>query len=145
MKLSAVELSEFRGWPTTRRVDLSSDVVLVHGPNGSGKTSLFDAILWTLTGALGRMPKGHHSDVISMYGDTGLARVRVDLVGEDASIVGVTRSYDGRVSSLQLERKGETLRGAEAIAALQGLLWPSSSSIESMDQERVLARSVYLQ
>jgi DNA repair exonuclease SbcCD ATPase subunit len=54
---------------------MNADVILLHGPNGSGKTSLFDSILWALTGTIERNQIG--SDVVSKYAEFGEARVVV--------------------------------------------------------------------
>ena len=44
-----------RGFAAQIDVDLSASVVIVYGPNGLGKTSLFDALQWVLLGDLHRL------------------------------------------------------------------------------------------
>lgn len=43
MTLTALRLSQFRSWP---RLDLSLDAspLAIHGPNGSGKTNILEAL-----------------------------------------------------------------------------------------------------
>ncbi|MEM5440188.1 AAA family ATPase [Paraburkholderia diazotrophica] len=56
--LSRIELSEFRGFKKLA-VDLHTGpgVLLVHGANGLGKSSLFDAIEWALTNRINQFPE----------------------------------------------------------------------------------------
>src|SRR4051812_28830259 len=48
-------ISAFRGFAEPVELDLNASVVIVHGPNGLGKTSLFDALQWVLLGDLARL------------------------------------------------------------------------------------------
>src|SRR5437763_12623157 len=49
-RLAALELSGFRCFSTPDNVPLDADIVLIHGSNGTGKTSLLSAIELALTG-----------------------------------------------------------------------------------------------
>jgi DNA repair protein SbcC/Rad50 len=51
-RLSSVSISDFRSIRGTILVPLDAPVVLIHGPNGSGKTSILSAIELALTGAI---------------------------------------------------------------------------------------------
>lgn len=55
MRLLSIELSGFRGFAQKREFDLDADAVVVMGTNGHGKTSLFDGILFALTGRVPRL------------------------------------------------------------------------------------------
>ena len=46
MKLRSATIEGFRGFTKKVFVDLDANVILLQGPNGVGKTSLLDAILW---------------------------------------------------------------------------------------------------
>ena len=50
MRLVQLKVNGFRGFATPYEFDLDADAVVVVGANGNGKTSLFDAILWCLSG-----------------------------------------------------------------------------------------------
>src|SRR3954466_6155049 len=49
------ELEAFRGFRDKQRINLDASVVVVAGPNGTGKTSFFDALQWLLLGSLERL------------------------------------------------------------------------------------------
>lgn len=50
----------FRGFRTLKEhVNLEADLVIVEGPNSSGKTSLAEALEWVFTGGLSRRASGH--------------------------------------------------------------------------------------
>jgi DNA repair protein SbcC/Rad50 len=50
--LKALTVSDFPGIPGEVTVSLDAPVVLIHGPNGVGKTSFMSAIELALTGAV---------------------------------------------------------------------------------------------
>ena len=79
MRLVGLEVEGFRGWVNRERIDLDAGVIIVEGANGTGKTSLCDAILWALTGEIPRLGDEHKDDIVSLYSDAGLARVRLEL------------------------------------------------------------------
>lgn len=55
MKIIKVEIQGFRGFINNAIFEFNnSDIILIYGPNGHGKTSFFDAIEWGLTGKLHR-------------------------------------------------------------------------------------------
>src|SRR6266699_2337583 len=103
MRLLSIELSGFRGFAQRQEFDLDADAIVVAGANGHGKTSLFDGILWALSG---RIPRLHSDDsrLVSMYSETGQARVELRV--KDHPTVGqftVTRSFDGTNRRVALE------------------------------------------
>jgi DNA repair exonuclease SbcCD ATPase subunit len=53
--LHALEIEGFRGFRDRVRFELDASAVLLSGPNGTGKTSFFDAIQWLLLGELRRL------------------------------------------------------------------------------------------
>ena len=52
MILSFIEVAGFRGFRNRTRVDLASGFTIISGPNGVGKSSLFDAVEYLLIGKL---------------------------------------------------------------------------------------------
>lgn len=54
-RLLSLTIENFRGVRDRMFFDLDASVVLLWGPNGTGKTTLFDAMLWLLQGDLPRL------------------------------------------------------------------------------------------
>ncbi|MFY9552332.1 MAG: AAA family ATPase [Thermoanaerobaculia bacterium] len=140
-------MSGFRGFATRQQIDLDADAIVVVGSNGHGKTSLFDAILWALSGRIPRL--GATEKVfISLYSASGEARVELSLrlPGEGGQIA-ITRSCDGEQSKVSLVTPDGQYQGASAEARIVELVWPdAAASTDASDAlASVLTRSVYLQ
>lgn len=54
MRLRRLSLQAFRGYPDRVDILLAGDVVLIHGDNGAGKTSLAEGLEWALFGSIVR-------------------------------------------------------------------------------------------
>ena len=54
MKLSFVEMSGFRGYRDRIRIDFGTDVTIIDGRNGVGKSTIFDAVEYALTGTISK-------------------------------------------------------------------------------------------
>ena len=54
MKLDYIELCGFRGYRNQLRIDLADDFTVIDGRNGVGKTTIFDAVEFALTGHLSK-------------------------------------------------------------------------------------------
>ncbi len=147
MKLLGLTVVGFRGLARVYDFDLSADVVLVSGPNGAGKTSLFDSILWALTGSIERL--GSDADVVSKYSEMGEAKVEVRLESASGEKVRATRRCQSEAtsSSLALDVGAEHFTGEGAELRLMELLWPdgAASSDPARSLTRSLTRAVYLQ
>lgn len=79
-RLKRVEVENFRaygGAPTA--VDLDANVVLIHGRNGSGKTSLLAAIEYAVTGSVEHLSRfeSDYPRVLRHHGAAGPAKVRL--------------------------------------------------------------------
>jgi DNA repair exonuclease SbcCD ATPase subunit len=147
MRLLSLELSGFRGFPQQHKFDLDADAVVVVGANGHGKTSLFDGILWVLSG---RIPRLQNDDarLVSMYSESGQARVVLRL--KDPATGGqltLTRSFDGKEGRVTLETPDGRYQGPSAEGRLIDLIWPDAASASDPREAlaSVLTRSVYLQ
>jgi DNA repair exonuclease SbcCD ATPase subunit len=55
ISLRRLRIENFRGFALAVELDLSASVVILRGPNGVGKTSVFDAIQWLLVGDVERL------------------------------------------------------------------------------------------
>lgn len=145
MRLYSLEISGFRGFGGSERFDLDADAVILSGSNGQGKTSFFDAILWALTGVIPRL--GPDASIVSMYSQSGEARVALDIVNATGSHVTIVRNSDGAKSRLLLDAGNKKFRGTDAEAQLLRLVWPQSLSAAEPERALMSAveRSVYLQ
>ena len=145
MRVKSVEISGFRAFSGNERFDLDADVVLVVGANGQGKTSLFDAIHWAITGRLSRLE--NPESVVSLYSHSGEARVELTLASEGGRTVIVTRQYDGTKGGLLLKEGDDVFRGDEAEHQLISRLWPEGLAANEPGAalRAALERGVYLQ
>jgi len=144
VRLEALTVAGFRGFGGSYDFDLSADVLLVHGPNGAGKTSLFDAVLWAVTGVVDRL--GPDSELVSRYSQFGEARVELTLRGTDGALLRIARRHDQQ-TTLTVDVDGTRLAGAAAEARLLEMLWPDASTSAKPLQSlaRSVTRAVYLQ
>ncbi len=147
MRVVSLEIEGFRGFATGQALDLDADAVVVVGSNGNGKTSLFDAILWAISGRVPRLG-GQDPLLVSKYSETGQARVVLHLRGSrNSAPLIVTRVFDGEKCRISLESGGEKLQGPEAEGRLIRLLWrDAAAAADPADAlSAVLTRCVYLQ
>ena len=106
MRLKSITIEGFRAFGRQVTIDLDADVILLQGANGLGKTSLLDAILWSLSGAISRFRQ--RGSPISMYAREGRARVELTLADDGADIV-IVRASDGEDDFVRLRVGGEEL------------------------------------
>jgi DNA repair exonuclease SbcCD ATPase subunit len=144
MRLRSATIEGFRGFTKKVFVNLDAKIILLHGPNGVGKTSLLDAILWVLTGRIDRF--GEKGNPISLYAREGIARVELAL-GDGESDVIVTRASDGKRNTIRVLVHGEEHEGPMAERRLSEHLLPQlREHIEGTTAiSNVLTRGVYLQ
>jgi DNA repair protein SbcC/Rad50 len=147
MRLHSIELSGFRGFSQRQTFDLDADAIVVVGANGHGKTSLFDGILWALTGRIPRL-QGEDAQLVSLYSDSGEARVMLQLSSSAiAGGVTITRTFDGEEARLQLQTSERTFSGTVAEGKLIDLIWPEAAAASNSSDSlaSVLTRCNYLQ
>ena len=104
MRIISIEVESFRGFGKRYKFELPEvDVLILHGPNGHGKTSFFDAIEWGITGKIFR------------YEDTSDERKRSRFIGnrfsEGAPYVSIVMA-DDTGNSILLTRVGTCSRKA---------------------------------
>ena len=145
MKIKSIELSGFRGFAQERYFNLDADTVILVGANGRGKTTLFDGILWALTGSIPRIGDG--ISIISKYSVSGEARVALTLVSENNKVCNIIRSFDGEAQRVRIEYNDEVFNEPLASTRLLEILWPdallTSNSVVALTT--AITRSVYLQ
>lgn len=124
-RLASMTLENFRGVRDRLTLDLDASAVLLWGPNGTGKTTIFDALLWLIRGNIPRLSdltmRRNEDYIPSSYRQGQPSTVTVNFRANERQ-VSVTRRGDGRESYLEL-REGETARSGDAATdALQSFL-----------------------
>jgi DNA repair exonuclease SbcCD ATPase subunit len=143
MRLAALEVTGFRGFTTRQTFDLDADCILLIGSNGQGKTSLFDAILWGLTGRVRRF--AGDDKLLSLFSDTGTMQVGLTLKNRN-KILNVRRTFDGAQQRLTLHDGGDSFESSRAESQLVQQLRPGAVGIQqTANLESALIRGVYLQ
>jgi len=113
----SITVRNFRGFRDEQTIELDSSAVIISGPNGTGKTSFFDAIQWLLIGALPRLAAltSRRSDdhIVNRFGQGEPAYVaaQLSLRGEPVQLM---RAGNARSSILELHGGEGRLRGDEA-------------------------------
>ena len=131
MRLLSLEVAGFRGFATKQTFDLDADAVIVVGANGNGKTSLFDAVLWAITGRIPRLGKDD-SLLACRFSQSGQTRVVLRLGRADRSLaLTITRVFDGTVTRVSVEASEGVLRGPEAEGRLIQLIWKEAATAGS--------------
>jgi DNA repair exonuclease SbcCD ATPase subunit len=111
-RLLELEIEGFRGFAHSQTISLDADAVLIFGGNGTGKTSLADAVIWALTGSLPRLDellrglRAKNEEHISNRYSSNQARVRLDV------------QLDGRL--VRIERHGSS-EGSTVITSVDGV------------------------
>jgi len=108
IRLKSLYVKDFRSIDGEINVSLDAPIVLIHGPNGSGKTSLLSAIELALTGGVPSLSRAE-PDYLSFlpHKDRPFGEVRLEVGGPDAPL----RSAAVRVTTNQVS--GVPILGAE--------------------------------
>lgn len=146
MRVKTLTVAGFRGLPRSATFDLDADAVIVAGANGTGKTSMFDAILWAMAGSIGRLGT-EEEQLVSRYSPSGEARVELVLESPDESTLTIVRRFDGESHLSVAVGDDAPKSGSAAESTLFEALWPEASSAPEPWEalSRSLTRATYLQ
>ncbi len=118
----------FRGFRDRQEFNLTASAVIVAGPNGTGKTSFFDAIQSCLLGSIERL-EGLRSrrsveHIVNQYRLNNRALVELEFVVRDRRFT-LRRTGDHRSSTLEFIEQGrESAFGDDAMTLLAQILVP---------------------
>jgi DNA repair exonuclease SbcCD ATPase subunit len=124
-----VTIEAFRGFRDRQEFDINASAVIVSGPNGTGKTSFFDALQWALVGRIERLEsvraRSTVEHIVNQYRLDSRASVEVEMTigGNEFRI---RRVGDHRRTSLEFgDASGRVMFGDEAEHELQAILAPN--------------------
>lgn len=119
-----LEVEQFRGFRRRAHFSLGASALIVHGPNGTGKTSFFDAIQWLLLGDLPRLRtlrmRQTEEYIRNAYSNEP-ARVSSEFLVR-GQVIRASRTGDRSGSDLSLQIDNERIDSAAAQGALEKLL-----------------------
>ena len=99
-KFHLLEIEGFRGFKARQQIWLDASAIVVMGPNGTGKTSIFDAIQWLLLGDVARLKRlasprsGDY--IVNRWSETGVATVDAEIrIGDRKVHARRTGDYKG--------------------------------------------------
>lgn len=129
----SLKIENFRGFYSSQEIPLDASSVILSGPNGQGKTSLFDGIQWLILGRIPRLEelryKKNEDYIVNIYAaKRGLlasvqARVLDSVSGE---IVVARRTGNHEHNLLEFEANGTKTVGEKAQDRLREALGVSS-------------------
>lgn len=108
---------------------------------------MFDAVLWALSGRVQRLGEADHA-LVSKFSDSGHARVAVSLANTGgAPDMLVTRAFDGKQTTVSVDRGEGVLHGPQAEGVLIESIWSDAATAANPAEAlaSVITRSVYLQ
>ncbi len=116
MKITKIRLSGFKSFGVETEINLSPRVNCIVGPNGCGKSNIFDAFLWVLGQRTAHSLRGKTMDDCIFFGAKGtprgsFAEVSLDLDVSDVSDVTATPILDQE--KLTITRRHYVQAGSE--------------------------------
>ena len=131
MKLKRLTVEAFRGFRDRATFDLDASAILLQGSNGTGKTSLFDALQWVLIGSLKRLEplraRKNTEHIVNVYRAADSAEVVLDVCTTGGEVT-IRRRGNYRGNTLEVLRlDSEPLFGDEAEAWLSHQLVPDQT------------------
>lgn len=88
VRITSLVIENFRSIRGSQHVSLDAPAVLIHGPNGTGKTSLLSAIEFALTGnvaSLARFDPGYIQHLPHKLSESGSCRIQIEATGLGAA------------------------------------------------------------
>ena len=121
MNIDKIHISNFKNYYGEVSFDLSKQITILHGDNGFGKSSFFDAIEWCLTSKIGRFDGKDNEikrDIINRHCE--LEKIQVYVTMEFGGNI-LTRYFDvvdevmTKTQVKIVDNKGNSYRGTESV------------------------------
>lgn len=140
-----ITIEAFRGFRDRQEFELDASAVIIAGPNGTGKTSFFDALQWALVGRIERLEglraRSTVEHVVNQYRLDSRAMVEVEMT-VSGNQFRIRRVGDHRRTTLEFrDADGRVIFGEEAESELRAILTPNTG----VTLEMALATSGLLQ
>jgi DNA repair exonuclease SbcCD ATPase subunit len=94
IKVKNISIRNFRGIGKKLDLDIDADIAIIYGPNGTGKTSIIDAIEWTITGEVERLwgrnydkQLNANESLVNLFSKERLAEIQVEFRKNGESIL----------------------------------------------------------
>lgn len=117
IRFHSIEIEDFRGFRRPHRIELDASAIVVIGPNGTGKSSFFDAIQWLLLGELPRLADRTNRRsvdyVVNRWSESREAKVSAELRIDDRRVY-VSRSGSAAKSQLEVYDPNVTFQNETA-------------------------------
>ncbi len=151
MRLDFVEVSGFRGFRDKLRVTFGSGFTVITGRNGVGKSTLFDAVEYALTGSIGKytVEKAAQESLSDYLWWRGAGRadahyVTVSFKGDAGEVFTITRSRESGADKTATEIEAALCRNVRPDDALRQLCrtsiirdeWIAALSVDLSETER---------
>jgi DNA repair exonuclease SbcCD ATPase subunit len=151
MKLDFVEVCGFRGFRDKLRVTFGSSFTVITGRNGVGKSSLFDAVEYALTGSIDKytVEKAAQESLSDYLWCRGAGKAEAYYVtasfrGDAGEVFTITRSRESGADKTAAEIEAALCRGLRPDDALRQLCrtsiirdeWIAALSVDLSETER---------
>ena len=138
VKLKSIQINYFRGFREgLSPIDLGDELIIIEGPNSSGKTSLAEALEWLFSGSLSRRESGK----------TGNARELERCITNEfrpaneetwVTAVFVSQSEDGKNQEFTLRRNLQEDYGTSSSASCSSVLIHNDKQLSPNEERKVL-------
>ncbi len=134
-RLTSLTIQNFRGVRDSLTLDFDASAVLLWGPNGTGKTTVFDALLWLLQGSVPRLAahtmRRTDEYARNLYQPESMSRITAAIRIADSTVT-VTRQGDSQASTLEISYPGNVWPGEPPEGALRRALVRGNLPLEEV-------------
>lgn len=131
VRATSLTIKNFRAYRQEQTFNLDADVTVLYGPNGFGKTSVFDAIDFAITGGISRFESSTDSRFVrtARHLDSEAEECVVSLsVAQGDAVSKITRTIGDRKSA---HINGQTADRKEVLSELTKATIPTADRIEN--------------
>lgn len=142
MRILNLKMEAFRGIPKMLELDFRTPITIVYAPNGTGKTTICDAIEWLLTGDIRRLnapPESEETEIRCSFSSSDIATCVTATLEVDQEEIVVTRDF----SRLRWKRQGDQFRSVTPSKLLE-LVAPSAVEQGTHARHATVSRRTWL-